>query len=92
MAGTKTTQSDVTHAFNRLRNAAGWRLAKEYNDVGGYALDRATLYGGTRIIQIVSHGGGVRDVTGRMSPAQFVASCNFSLDVLSEMSREAEKC
>lgn len=77
----RTTKQEVTHAFNALVRATGGRVATGWNDVGGYALDDNSVYGGYVIRRIASDAGGVSHPFGdtRLRASEFVTTCRFAI-------------
>jgi len=74
---TRTTKQDTLRAFERWLTLVEGKAAQSYSDVGGYRLDNNSIYGGVRIEQIDNIHGGVRDITSRIPPAQFVEAVYF---------------
>ena len=83
--GNRIKQSEVDAAFKIWAGAVGSKVADSYNEVGAYQMDFA--YGGQRIEQIVSDGGGVRDVSPRLSKREMLDWIRAGLDTLSEKER-----
>ena len=78
------TKSDALHAMQRLADATGNRIARSWNDVGGWELDANPTYGGYVINEIVNeHGGVTRPFGDQRHPArQFCEMVNFAIGVL----------
>lgn len=57
----RITEKQLNDLLNRINIAAGFDNPA-YGTIGSYALDRA--YGCTKLVKIVTAGGGQRDVTG----------------------------
>lgn len=82
----RITKSDVGRAFQRWLDLIGGREAKAYNDVGGYMLDNNGTYGGVRIVQVTTPGGGEHNVTARRYKfREFVDMVQFASDTLYEI-------
>jgi hypothetical protein len=77
----RTSQKEVRQVFARFLHVFGLRAAESYNDVGGFLLDHASMYGGYQIEQIVSEGGGVTHPFGdsRMQAGAFVDCLRFAM-------------
>jgi hypothetical protein len=58
--------------------AQGKRIAKKFDDVGAWQLDCNSTYGGCEIQQITNKGGGVNNLTKRLTPAVFCEAVHFS--------------
>jgi hypothetical protein len=67
----RTTRKQIEAKFRNVIEAAGGRVATSYNDVGGFALDHNSVYGGWRIVQITNEAGGERDLCHRMQGSNF---------------------
>jgi hypothetical protein len=81
----RTTKKEIESAFRVWLGAIGGKHATSYSDVGGYSLDHNTVYGGWRIEQITTDGGGVREVNyGRMSNAEFKHALNLASESVRE--------
>jgi len=69
------TIKDAERAFHHLAFRLGW--AESYNQVGGYSLDYAPIYGGVRIVRVINERGGISDITDRMTPREFCQAVRF---------------
>jgi len=83
----RTTKKQIEMKFRRVIEAAGLRVATSYKDVGGFALDHNSFYGGWRIIQIDNEFGGERDYGHRMQGSDFW----YALDLLGKILCEMKK-
>lgn len=74
----------VQYRFERVVEAIGGRVASNWNDVGGYILDYAPVYGGYCIRQISNSGGGQSSPFGdlRYKPTAFIEMMDFTLRAL----------
>lgn len=83
----RVSQQAINQLFAVFCRVHGMRLAKDYRDVGGYALDHGN--GGYQIVQI-SRGGGVRVAftERRYSPSEFKDVLYYSIRVKEELESE----
>jgi hypothetical protein len=72
---------DVKNIFGHFLETFNFKAAKSYNDVGGFALDHNTVYGGYTIVRIINEGGGQTNPFGhsRMKAGEFVRAMNFAM-------------
>jgi hypothetical protein len=83
----RVKRSDLDSALARLCGELGTRVAKSYNDIGAWRIDKA--YGGYTIEVIDNQSGGVHQFNYRRRTARELFDClNFTLDVLREASRK----
>lgn len=61
----RVTKDQIEHVFRFWCIGVGGHEATSYKDVGGYQLDYSN--GGVRVEKIVSEGGGLRDISPRLS-------------------------
>ena len=74
----RTTRKMIEAKFRNVVEFAGGRVATSYNDIGGFQLDHNSVYGGWRIEQITSEGGGVNTITHtRLPGGQFWAALDL---------------
>ena len=87
----RTSKKEIESAFRVWLGAVGGHYATSYSDVGGYALDHNTVYGGWCIEQVVTDGGGVREVNyGRMPGAEFKHALNLASESVREYKANQE--
>lgn len=55
----RTTKKDVELVFERFVKTSGNRIARSWDDVGGWQLDYDSCYGGWQIQVIANSNGGV---------------------------------
>lgn len=74
----------VENKFKRFVQALGGKVATAWNDVGAFALDHNSVYGGYTVVQIVNASGGVSSPFGyhRMKASQFVDALDFATQAL----------
>ena len=88
----RVTRKEVQATYRHWLSVIGAREATSYNDVGAYALDHNSAYGGWRIERIVNDGGGIAEVNyGRMSGPEFIQALHFACTSVGEQSRNAEE-
>ena len=81
----RTSKKEIESAFRVWLGAIGGKYAETYNDVGGYTLDYNTTYGGWRIEQVTTDGGGIREINyGRMSSGEFKHALNLASESVRE--------
>ena len=73
----KVSKALIENKFRWFVEAIGGHLAKDYKDVGGFAIDH---YNGYQIVQIVSVGGGQTNPfgSGRMKGEAFVDALDLA--------------
>ena len=83
------TRKDAEHAFERLLAMTGKRKATSWNDVGGWTLDYAPIYGGYNVEEISSPSGGVSQPFGmqRRTAREFCDTVRFLADALRAMDK-----
>lgn len=76
----RTTKQQVASAFRNLCRASGRKMAKDTNDVGGWALDYIACYGGYTVVEITEHLGCPSNPFGlrRMKPSEAYEAFNFA--------------
>ena len=80
-----TTKKEIESAFRVWLGAIGGHHATSYGDIGGYSLDHNSVYGGWRIEQIQTDGGGIREINyGRMPSGEFKHALNLASESVRE--------
>lgn len=74
----RTTRAMIDRIFENFVHAIGERVAKDYRDKGGLALDYNPVYGGYVIVQYLPSGGESHPFfSTRHSPAEFYDMLRF---------------
>lgn len=79
---TRTTKKEVEATFDLFLKSAGLKKAEGYDDVGGYMLDFAGVYGGYVVVRICNEGGGQSTPFGwtRRPAGQMADTLRFAAD------------
>jgi hypothetical protein len=88
----RVTEKQVRETFARFAKVFGLKLATSYNDVGGYALSHAPMYGGWNIEQVMNDAGAITKPFGmtRVSSREFVEAMRFAMTAKYESARSVE--
>jgi hypothetical protein len=80
----RITKKNVEGLFETLCKAMGKRIATDYNDVGAWALDHNSHYGGWVIVEIVNEAGGQRNpvIEMRLRNREMWQAMRFALRAL----------
>lgn len=91
----RVTRKDVEAAFRLLVNQLGGHVAQRYDDVDGFVLDYAGMYGGYLIEQVhqgtVGHGVTRPFGNYRRKAREMYLALHFGLDVLRFEQQQKEK-
>lgn len=86
-------RKDIENNFKWFVDAIGGKMASSWNDIGGYAINHNSTYGGYQIVQISNASGGQHEPFGSMrrKGQDFVDTLHFAVRAVEEAKRNKKR-